>query len=255
MPEGGSIEPFVATGYSLIDTSLGERLGSIRARFVAVFDHVARLNGRGPVRSDADIERLYRGEHRPLWVGAYDTLRYLPEVSALAAEPAFLDAARACDIRFPALANRLIVRADMPADDKWAFPPHQDYVYNHGSLNSITIWIPFQDVPAELGPLHVWPGSHLGGLKPQKGGLLVAYDEGAARPVPMRLGQALVFSQFLPHRSGLNRSGTIRFSLQIRYNDLSSAHYARRAYFINRASVTTDPEFATAYPVDGEARF
>ena len=242
---------FAETGYALIETGLADRLSAIRGRFTDVFDRIARLNGLAPIKTDADIEALYRGERRPLWVGAYDTLRYLPEVSGLAGESVFLDAARAVHVGFPALSNRLIVRADMPNDDRWAFPPHQDFVYNHGSLNSITIWIPFQDVGDSVGPLNVWPGAHKDGHKPQEKGLLREADPPGVLAVPMKLGQALVFSQFLPHRSGFNRSGTIRFSLQLRFNDLDSAHYAKRAYFINRSSVPTDPDFATYYPAGG----
>jgi len=40
-------------------------------------------------------------------------------------------------------------------DLKHDFPAHQDFVYNHGSLNSVTVWIPLQDVSIEMGALEI----------------------------------------------------------------------------------------------------
>jgi phytanoyl-CoA hydroxylase len=243
------MDEFSRLGYLVVDAGLGPKVSAIRRRFIETFDAICRLNDLGEIRDDADIVRLYRGEHRPIWVGAYDTLRFLPELHALAADPALLALAPLAHISFPAFANRLILRVDMPSDDERMFRPHQDFVYNHGSLNSVTLWIPFQDIDASNGPLSVIPGSHLRGHLPQSNGLLATYGESAAIDVPMQAGQVLMFSQFLAHRSGFNRSNGVRFSLQVRYNDLLSREYAKRKYFINMGEAR-DPDFETYYPTE-----
>ena len=46
----------------------------------------------------------------------------------------------------------------------------------------------------------------------------------------VKLGQALIFSEFLVHRSGQNISNKIRFSVQLRFTDLLSKEYMRKNY-------------------------
>lgn len=184
---------------------------------------------------DAHVVEMYRGPNRDLWVAAYDQLRYMPEVYALCAERLFLSAASTAKIERPQMAARPIVRCDMPDDPEHEFDQHQDYVYNWGSRNSITIWIPLQDTPAEMGALKIVPGSHKRGVLPstETGHLAHPYPEDDFITVPVRLGEALVFSQLLVHRSGHNTTDRCRFSIQLRYNDLADPHYIERKWYIN----------------------
>ena len=48
--------------------------------------------------------------------------------------------------------------------------------------------------------------------------------------IKVKVGEALIFSQFLVHRSGINTSNKIRFSLQLRVTDLLSKEYMARHY-------------------------
>ena len=208
------------------------------------------MNGLSKIKSDADVYKLYRGANRDLWVAAYDQLRFMPEVAELSSDKTMLELARKAGIKMPVFAARPILRADMPSDEKWEFPAHQDYPYNLGSLNCITIWIPFQDTPLELGALDVIPGSHLKGYVPAKKGLIIKPETKKFVTMPVKLGQALVFSQFLHHRSGHNRSEQVRFSLQVRFNDLASREYAKRKYYVNQkvSEKTLEPKFKTKFP-------
>ena len=52
--------------------------------------------------------------------------------------------------------------------------------------------------------------------------------------VELKLGQALIFSEFLVHTSGSNISDKIRFSVQLRFTDLSKKEYMLRGYPVNR---------------------
>ena len=49
----------------------------------------------------------------------------------------------------------------------------------------------------------------------------------------MKLGEAILFSTFSIHKSGINISDKIRFSLNIRFNDIDSEDYADRNFYIN----------------------
>ena len=46
----------------------------------------------------------------------------------------------------------------------------------------------------------------------------------------VKLGEALIFSEFLVHRSGKNISNKIRFLIQFRFTDLLSKEYMMRKY-------------------------
>ena len=152
-------------GFFTAELSDPHFLAAIRQKFIAVFDTLARNNSAGIVQNDANIIRLYHSDYRSLWVGAYDQLRQLPEIFELASCPELLQIAKRAGIVAPVLGAKLVVRADMPDDEKWSFPPHQDYPFNRGSLNSITIWIPFQDTPDNIAPLNVVPASHNDGKR------------------------------------------------------------------------------------------
>ena len=46
----------------------------------------------------------------------------------------------------------------------------------------------------------------------------------------VKAGEALIFSEFLVHRSGKNISDKIRFSIQLRLTDLLSNDYMKKNY-------------------------
>ena len=225
-------------GYLLLDTELSKQITEIRLKLINVFSTISMLNGLGEIDRDDGVIELYKGKYRDLWVGAYDQLRYLPEISALAGNEVLLSAARQAGIMKPILASRLILRADMPGDDSYDFPLHQDLSYNHGSANSVTLWVPFQDVDSLIGSLIIVPGSHRDGALPHEQGICLKADlnQSYIEVPPMKVGSILCFSQLLLHKSGRNIStDKIRFSVQIRYNDLADADFAKRKYHIEKS--------------------
>jgi phytanoyl-CoA hydroxylase len=197
-------------GYFIAETGYAPLIKRIRKEFIELFG----------CKSDEEVIALYKND-RPRWVKTYDQLRCLPEIYGLAGSESLEGLATDAGLQKPAIGAKLVVRCDMPNDDAWSFPPHQDYPFNRGSLNSVTIWIPFQTCDENNGALRVIPKSHTWGEQPSENSLLLTCpDEQHYVSMPIRAGQALVFSQFLIHKSGPNRSNTVRFSLQIRYNDL-----------------------------------
>lgn len=238
-------------GAILFETPIREKMTAIRKIFLEVFDWIASTHGEGPIKNDADIVRLYRGPRRDLWVAAYDQLSNLPEVVALCDESWIRDTLKQIGFKRPALPLRNVVRADMPSDAKWDISNHQDYVYHYGSNNSVTYWLPFQDVPIEVGALEIAKGTHLGGAKPQEKGILKSVEGAKFESIPAKVGQALLFSQFLFHRSGKNSSNQIRFSIQIRFNDLGAEDYQKRLFYSNWDDLkrkNTDAWYETSFP-------
>ena len=118
----------------------------------------------------------------------------------------------------------------------WKIPAHQDWRSIQGSLNSTVVWVPIVDCPIELGPLEVIPSSHKEGLLPSQEDNWYAhvkndcYNNNSFIKVPMQQGDALIFSMFLLHRSGINVSNNIRYSFQLRYNDFSEPTFIERKY-------------------------
>lgn len=122
-------------------------------------------------------------------------------------------------------------------------PAHQEWSNMQGSLNGAVVWSPCVKISDALGKLQIIPGTH-------QLGLLDYYDEASegdlypfaikenALPnqafieVDVDVTDALIFSSFLVHRSGLNTSHQIRWTFNFRYNDLADPSFIKR-HFIN----------------------
>lgn len=116
----------------------------------------------------------------------------------------------------------------------WRLPVHQDWRNMQGSLDSVVAWLPLVDVDRELGALEVLPGSHTWGLidaavedgYPEIRG----YDDAPFVACELERGDVLLFSAFLLHRSGLNATERIRWSCQLRFNNLAEPSFLARGF-------------------------
>ena len=54
------------------------------------------------------------------------------------------------------------------------------------------------------------------------------FSKNEYKTVNVKLGQALIFSSFLVHKTGCNTSSQIRMSFNVRYNDLLDKEYIIR---------------------------
>jgi len=115
-------------------------------------------------------------------------------------------------------------------------PPHQDWRSVQGSLDSIGVWVPFQDVNRKNYPLEVIPGSHRLGLLPSTEdpfGHRVAQgtiDETTFVAIEMSKGDALFFSNFLVHRTGEKGGATVRVAASFRFNNAAEPTFIARTY-------------------------
>jgi phytanoyl-CoA hydroxylase len=117
----------------------------------------------------------------------------------------------------------------------WKLGSHQDWRTGQGSLDSTVIWFPMVDCNAELGSLQVMPGSHkMGLMKADTSGYEGTIQENIREEdfiqTEFELGDLLIFSAFLIHRSGDNTTKNIRWSIQLRYNNLSESTFQERGF-------------------------
>ncbi len=102
-------------------------------------------------------------------------------------------------------------------------PWHQDaqvHLEDADPVFILTVWLPLCDTDEENGCLQIIPRVHHNrtvywseGFGIEEGRL----PEGEVLSLPMRKGDVLLMHKLIPHRSILNRSGTIRWSLDLRY--------------------------------------
>lgn len=87
----------------------------------------------------------------------------------------------------------------------------------------VTTWIPLMDVTQERGCLQVIPGSHRQGLlAPAEGGDRVdpaVIAAGEPLPLPVRAGGMILFHNYVLHAAVPNTSDTIRWSMDLRWQD------------------------------------
>jgi len=229
----GLCQLYEADGCVTVDLGLADRLRAIRNRFIEIFSIVAESRGVPPIRDTRSVIALYH-EHREIWVTAWSSLHRLPEVQALTGEPVILELIGKLGIAMPALSFPVYVRAHMTSDSsRRGTHLHQDYPYNLGSRNSITVWIPLQDTGPGMGSLRIARGSHKQGLVPNDAGIITGFPEDQLETTSVKLGQVMAFSQFLVHKSGYNRLNDVRFSILCRYTDLADAEYIERGYPYN----------------------
>lgn len=111
-------------------------------------------------------------------------------------------------------------------------PPHQDYFYIRGSVETYTCWMPLGDCPVELGGLAVASGSQHEGFHQHDmsfpgaaGGRGIAVRENADwHCADFRAGDALFFHSHTIHKAMPNRTpDRIRLSADNRYQRVGDA--------------------------------
>ncbi len=168
-------------------------------------------------------------EDTPFWTG--------PAIFNLIKSPALLDVVEA--IIGPEIASNPIQhirikppQALLPADQHASglvgtTPWHQDaaVVPPESGTELVTVWVPVNDAPVEMGCLQFMTGAHAEGLIPHGLGRVdglalpgdVAQDRAVA-VVPARRGDILLIHRHCPHASLPNLSDQVRFSLDLRFH-------------------------------------
>jgi len=166
--------------------------------------------------------------------------QHLISLHRLALDDRLVDLVKQVGLEWPNICTRPVLYFNSPRLAKsevyWRVFPHQDWRSMQGSLDSVVIWLPLVDLPPELGPLEVVPGSHLDGLVTRDvvNGFGKVDDRYlAGKPfesLPCAVGDAVIFSSFLVQRSGTNSAPAIRWSCHFRYNNLAEPTFVERGY-------------------------
>jgi ectoine hydroxylase-related dioxygenase (phytanoyl-CoA dioxygenase family) len=101
-----------------------------------------------------------------------------------------------------------------------------------GSLNVITVWIPFMDIGVDNFTLEVIPGSHLEGMKDGEvdGSVLkISCDENKFISLSLKKGDVLFMSGFLVHQTRREGRG-FRLAVSQRFEDASDPTFIERGY-------------------------
>lgn len=216
-----------------------DELAPIRREIQKLID---LAQGRTAPRSPADrFDDGYAALHEsdPQAADAiFGALRRLTSVHQLSVAPRLLQLSQAL------MATELVMsspykptRIDFQGRQGNLLPWHQDYPYAQDSPDGIVYWIPLQDVDSRNGCLVAAPGSHKLGIvpvamipPPQNAaggikGLRVAdpsvVDAFPHVALPMQEGDALIFSNLLFHRSQINHTATLRWTVQIRHGNFA----------------------------------
>ena len=233
-----NLEKFANQGYLVVESALSE---SDLAPLIAVVSEVVNKRAtefyKEGVISDTYEEMSFERRwyavlkacDRENEVFGWHTLVFSEALFNLITHPKVLDVLESLigsDIQFN---GDFWVRPKLPNEKLTTLPWHQDSAYMPDTENDthLTVWLPLVDVKLENGPLQFLPGSHKTGLQ--------TYHriDGEAFAVPllspissdtnihtleMKKGDLLVFNNLVFHRSLLNRSDIIRWSVDFRFS-------------------------------------
>lgn len=178
----------------------------------------------------------------------YKVSRRFPAAKALACSSSFVEISKqAMNTNLVSCCNFVCVRIDLPTEDKYMLPVHQDFPYIQGSENGLTFWTSLGDTDLEMGPPSFLPESHkFGVLKVQEKDLSSTYGKNGGstieivaqnelkseefRNVRVMQDEALLFSTLLVHKSEPNLSQRARVSLQLRFDDMTCESSFNRNY-------------------------
>lgn len=137
----------------------------------------------------------------------------------------------------------------------FGFGAHQDWPTLQGSLDTITVWIPFTEVGPENFTMEVAPGSHKAGLYPYTRKANIFEVDGTITnwtPIVAKPGDVVFMSAFTVHRSSTQGSG-LRIASSFRYENAAEPTFIKRGYpFAHKRVVTEElitPDFPSAEAV------
>jgi len=192
------------------------------------------IRGGLPHKALNELYSNNKNDFRNCW----DVIRLLPELFQFSFCQKTNKLLAAIGIEKPSLENFPVMRIDMPRDDNRNIPWHQEWRYGFGSLNSASFWVPLTNVTAEMGTLRILPKSHLKGLiKVHPVDKIHNYEiedyllsEFDPLEVEINYGDLVLFSNFIVHESGNNISELCRYSIQMRFNDLTCPYFQEQGW-------------------------
>jgi hypothetical protein len=171
---------------------------------------------------------------------------------ALSCHPYFTEIAKALmNTEIISCYHLSIVRIDLPNEEKFLMPPHQDFPYIQGSVNGLTLYLTFDDITPKHGVVSIKRGTHHNGIMKvteSDSRLSSAQTEyvstgNSSKKIqstdkvceisdmsqinnlhfeqePLSKNESYFFHTLLLHSSEKNTSDSARITMQIRFDDL-----------------------------------
>ena len=224
---------------------IAEVLNDAKSIFFRQMLHLKYLDGNIPLKAIGETrfnQALYRmAEEKPdILFNCGKQVQHLVSLHALSLSKAVINLLKTFGMPNPNISTRPTLFFNHPKLAKkevyYKISAHQDWRSMQGSLNSAVVWLPLVKMTKELGPLEIIPRSHIRGLitsEVRDGFGLVSADQFNDKDfvsIEMEIGDILVFSSFLVHRSGENLTDRPRWSCHFRYNDLDEFEFIERGY-------------------------
>lgn len=124
-----------------------------------------------------------------------------------------------------------IVKSERLSDLWYETVAHQDWPSMQSSLDMVAMWIPLTECKNGNFPLEVIPKSHLMGLNEGEinGGVLeIECEDKDFIPVECNIGDAVIFSGFLIHRTG--KGDGYRVAASQRFDNADEPTFVERGY-------------------------
>lgn len=230
-----SVREYERDGFVIVRGLLQDRdLEPVRGVIAAQVDREARkLKSAGAIadlHEGAPFERrlseVYKGIKRDS--GNWNQEVFSRELYDFGTHPAILDLAELLlgpEVQFN---GDYWVRSKLPDETASTYPWHQDsgyYAEGTEQQHILSLWIPLVAVDEVNGCMKMMPGSHEWGLLPKMDdghGHLKPREEienrGQAVAGIMKAGDVMAFHNLTFHRSTMNRSDSIRWSIDLRYS-------------------------------------
>ena len=178
----------------------------------------------------------FRKEEPKLFGAIYDSLKTSLTLTQLVSDDVIVDnVAKFLKVEPGDVSiSEPMCRLDVPDDKRNALEWHQErsfFPQNRDGLHSLVCWIPLTDVTEEMGAIHISPESHTSGLlvptqnekKSELSTRQISVPEEYVKKyedlvVTVHVGDVVFFNMLLFHRSGVNISDKIRFSVQSRFH-------------------------------------
>ena len=183
--------------------------------------HVSKNNYVGLMKYALKNDKKYS-----IFSSLYDLLPASTLINSLGSNKFFIKTSKELGIKKPLIGSLPQVRIDRPKDKIRKTLLHQDYWYSFLSDNALTFWFSIGMINKKLGPLTIYPSTHLKGIynfKDKNAGTLSAETKEKnlkKKKIILKDNEILVFHQKLLHASSDNIYNIPRVSVQIRYNDL-----------------------------------
>ena len=128
------------------------------------------------------------------------------------------------------------IRIDVPCEDRFMSPWHQEYLAHMRSMKGLVYWSPLVKITHEMGPVEVCLRSHKDGIFPLLAkdpnhpdkygayGMVMNKEEEVIKRYPHVLpltepGDLILLDWLVLHRSTSNSSNSPRWAMQLRYFD------------------------------------